>query len=80
MKILFSIALAIFVFLWVAQIKITFNPLSISFGSLRFALGLVITAIGIGLIGADFYKQGIRDNNKMLNEVLDNWVKEREAK
>lgn len=76
MKILIGV-ISIIVLLWLAEIKITFNPFSISFGNYHLAIGFLMIYVGVGLIGVSFYNKGADDYHKFVMELLDEKIKKK---
>lgn len=58
-------------FLLLAKTKVNFNPFSISFGSWRYALGVVLILIGISLIK----HQGLIDGKNLVFDAIDEYFK-----
>ncbi|MEG1587197.1 MAG: hypothetical protein RR346_10000 [Bacteroidales bacterium] len=80
MKILTAIISIIFL-LWLAEVKITFNPFSVTFGNAGYVVGMILICIGVSVISISSerkaYKRGLDNYREMVFEVLDEMKKEK---
>lgn len=63
------ICFVVFIFLYIAEMKISFNPFSIQFDAMNRALGILFLIISFFYLRDYYYTKGYKDTIQKIEEI-----------